>query len=104
MNTLMFYRLQLIALGLLALTYFLLPITSFAQDIYNSPPVNQQTEPAGFNAVWLLPLFFIPFIAYLLWPKKKQDQAQEGNSSGEYAGAKGGSAQRDEEDDEDKFI
>jgi len=56
------------------------------------------TTDDGFNLFWLLPLIAIPILAYLLWPRKKDED--EMVFSGDYAGAKGGKAEHEAKEDE----
>lgn len=111
-------KVQALALATFLAVGIIVPSLTFAQDEINrTGAITQENNTAPttvdrFNAVWLLPLVLIPFIAYLLWPKRKEDR--EDLSYNGYAGVKGGRAKKSDEgkeynketllSDENKFM
>lgn len=83
-------KVQALALATFLAVGIIIPSLTFAQDEINrTVAITQENNTAPttvdrFNAVWLLPLVLIPFIAYLLWPKRKEDR--ENLSYNGYAG------------------
>lgn len=64
----------------------------------NPALVNQDDGP---NWMWLLPLLAFPLIAFMLWPKKKNEEHTEYRRDNRYAYQKGGSATSADHNEED---